>query len=574
VTSWLVLTGSVTGQAPDASLTGRVVDADHPREPIPGALVTLSDVATSVRTTAQTDARGLFTFARVRPGRYMVWASKPPYVTAILGARQPGGAGTTVVLTANQHVDDMRLALVRGAVLTGTVTDMAGMPAPNHLVTAAASETATGVPPARIGGAPDLETHAAIRTAMTDDRGVFRVYGLPPGEYLLAVTATPAGTGGFTYSPLSLLVGLTPPQRSGYGPVFYPGTTSVDDASRVRVAAGDVREGLDIVFEPMAAVTVDGAVFRPDGTPADGAHVFLQAVGPPLPGGTAGAGNTTAATDGRFRFAGVRPGRYVLTASIEQRGEVGPGERIELIVGTADLTGVHVMLQRAVSLSGRVVLEGTSETLPLVRVALQRIVSSRAGSSGGLVAFTDRPSGTGGLPSPLPAAGKRDGRFSIDGIWPGRFQLTASVPTSPGRWWLKSAVAGNRDLLDAPLEFAAPLHDIKDAELTLTDRRTELTGRLQTAAGQPATEYFVVVFSANRTHWFPGARRTRAVRPSSDGTFSVTDLPAGAYLLAALTDAATNEWQRPGFLDELAPLALPVTVPEGGTVRQDLQIAR
>jgi hypothetical protein len=64
------------------------------------------------------------------------------------------------------------------------------------------------------------------------------------------------------------------------------------------------------------------------------------------------------------------------------------------------------------------------------------------------------------------------------------------------------------------------------------------------------------------------------VRPASDGLFSVTELPAGSYLVAAVTDVATDEWQHPSFLEQLAPLSVPVTVTDGGAARQDLQIAR
>jgi hypothetical protein len=245
-----------------------------------------------------------------------------------------------------------------------------------------------------------------------------------------------------------------------------------------------------------------------------------------------------------------------------------------LTVGTADTTGIDLTLERAASLSGRILLEGMTRARPPIRVALQRTASVRAGVAGGLVAFTSAQTSLGGLPSPMPAVSRPDGSFAIDGIWSGRFTLTASVPGPPGRLWLKSATAEGRDLLDAPIEFLPPLRDITDAVLTLTDRHTELTGRLQTAAGQPATEYVVIVFSADRAHWFPGARRTRAVRPASDGVFSVTELPAGRYLVAAVTDAVTDEWHQPSFLDQLAPLSLPVTIPDGGTVRQDVQIAR
>jgi hypothetical protein len=134
-------------------------------------------------------------------------------------------------------------------------------------------------------------------------------------------------------------------------------------------------------------------------------------------------------------------------------------------------------------------------------------------------------------------------------------------------------IAG-RDALDTPLEIGLNGTDLTDAVITLTDARAEISGTLQTAAGQPASEYFVVVFSADRAHWFAGSRRVLSTRPGSDGRFVVADLPGGDYLVAALTDLDRSDLLKPSFLEQLVPAAIKVTVPEGSRVRQDLRIGR
>src|SRR5262249_11168204 len=91
-----------------------------------------------------------------------------------------------------------------------------------------------------------------------------------------------------------------------------------------------------------------------------------------------------------------------------------------------------------------------------------------------------------------PALYRRSNYWSQEGI------------TSPiGKWWLKSVVAGGRDLLDAPLEFH---QNIDDAVATLSERASELTGRVTDAKGDPASAAFVVVFSTDRATWFIGSR--------------------------------------------------------------------
>ena len=111
-----------------------------------------------------------------------------------------------------------------------------------------------------------------------------------------------------------------------------------------------------------------------------------------------------------------------------------------------------------------------------------------------------------------------------------------------------------------------------DVVVTLTDRRTELSGRLETASGAPATDYFVVVLPSDRSLWDAGARRVRSTRPASDGVFTFADLPPGDYRLAALTDVVPTQLRQPEWLTEVAAGGAPVTITEGGKVRQDLRI--
>ena len=116
--------------------------------------------------------------------------------------------------------------------------------------------------------------------------------------------------------------------------------------------------------------------------------------------------------------------------------------------------------------------------------------------------------------------------------------------------------------------------DPTGATVTLTDRHSELTGTLQTPAGSPAPDYFVIAFPANRAWWRPEARRIQTTRPASDGRFVLRDLPAGDYLLAALLDVEPADLGDPGFLEQAVPGAVKVTVADGERRTQNLQMAR
>jgi hypothetical protein len=110
--------------------------------------------------------------------------------------------------------------------------------------------------------------------------------------------------------------------------------------------------------------------------------------------------------------------------------------------------------------------------------------------------------------------------------------------------------------------------------ITFTDRHTSLSGVLQNQSGTPASEYFVVAFSTDRATWRPDARRTKSVRPASDGRYEFRDLPPGEYFLAALTDVEPTDLADPKFLEQLVPAALTLTLGAGEQKTHDITIAR
>ena len=130
---------------------------------------------------------------------------------------------------------------------------------------------------------------------------------------------------------------------------------------------------------------------------------------------------------------------------------------------------------------------------------------------------------------------------------------------------------GNQDVLDS-LVTLAPGMTSADALVTFSDRHSELSGTLQTPAGQPADGFFVIVFPSDRALWLPTMRRLQSARPGTDGAFSFRDLPAGQYYLAALTDIDQEEWADAAFLSQVLSAAVRVNVIEGQQTVQALRI--
>jgi hypothetical protein len=92
------------------------------------------------------------------------------------------------------------------------------------------------------------------------------------------------------------------------------------------------------------------------------------------------------------------------------------------------------------------------------------------------------------------------------------------------------------------------------------------------AAGRPMPEVYILVFSADRAFWTPQSRRIASKRPGSDGRYSVSNLPPGTYLLAAVTDVEPGQWFDPAYLQQLMPSAIRFTIGEGEKKVQDLRL--
>jgi hypothetical protein len=235
-------------------------------------------------------------------------------------------------------------------------------------------------------------------------------------------------------------------------------------------------------------------------------------------------------------------------------------------VNGIDQSDIQLRLERGMELSGRIAFEGTSLEPPadLSRVSIRL---STAPSPGGVTVSVNAPS----------AQVAPDGTFMLEGVTPGRYFLSASTPAiapAPGGGWtVKSIRVGDADAVDVPFEVR-PAQNISDVVVTFTDRMAELSGTLFDAAGHPTSELSIVLFSTDRTMWSQRSRRVRSpVRASTDGKFKFTSLPAGEYYVAALADFEPAEYYKPEFLEQVAAVAMKVTLADGEKKVQDLKIA-
>jgi hypothetical protein len=237
----------------------------------------------------------------------------------------------------------------------------------------------------------------------------------------------------------------------------------------------------------------------------------------------------------------------------------------EVPVDGTPISGVSLNLQPGMTMTGKVQF---------------RAMASRPTGDVTRVRLRLSPAPTAGVRLMIGAPGFRidgSGQFTITGLTPGRYNLSGTAPLAAGSgpgpgWILESAIVKGRDMLDFPLDIG-PNDSITDAVVTFTEYRQEVSGSLQDASGRPAPDYTIVVFAAESAYWLPNARRIRTARPGTDGRFSIDNLPAGTYRMAAVVDMADGEAYDPAFLEQLVPASFAFTLAPGEKKVQDMRIA-
>ena len=166
-----------------AGLAGMVLTDDSSSQPVRRARVAIAGADGQAVQTAYTDEAGRFSVRGLPAGRYTVTATRPSYVRAAYGAKRFDRPGTPITVAEGQVLSNVVLKMTRGAVISGTIVDELGQPAPGVNIQ---------VMQFRMSGGERMLAPVPAGSALgesTDDRGAYRVFGLPPGDYL--ITATP-----------------------------------------------------------------------------------------------------------------------------------------------------------------------------------------------------------------------------------------------------------------------------------------------------------------------------------------------------------------------------------------------
>ena len=522
-------------------MRGQIVAADN-GAPIRRAQVRVFSADARDSRVATTDAQGRFEIKELVGGRYTVTASKGGFVSLQYGQRRPSESGTPIELGDGQTLDKLSIALPRGSVLGGRVTDEFGEPVANATVVAFRYGYAAGA--RRL-----LPIQSANSRDTTDDQGHYRLFGLPPGEYYVSASLR---TGG---AEVTDPMGGEP---SGYAGTYYPGTPNIAEASRVTLAVSQENTSISFGLIATRLVRVAGQVISSDGSPASNGMVML------LPGGGAagraalqggGGGGRTDQTGG-FKLTNVAPGRYQVQARTGMRGD-GEMAKMDLMVGAEDVDGLVLITAPGAKATGAVVSD-TGE--PLDFRAQQMQIAARpavvdaqpmAGGGGGVGRVND------------------DWSFELVNLTDARF-IRANMPQG---WTLKSVFLNGQDITDVPTEFP-PGQTVTGLQVVVSKKVTALSGLVTDTKGAPALDATVVVFPSDEKLWTFQSRFIKAARPDQDGKYQIPALPASSdYLVVAVQGLEDGQAGDPEFLATIKELGAKFSLGDGETKAVDVKLA-
>lgn len=594
-----------------ATVSGVVVTDDVSARPLRRVRVALQSNDLRAPIAAVTDDEGRFVLPGVVAGHYTVMASRPGYVDTILGAPAGGILGAPIAVVDGQQLTGLTIRVPRGAVITGTIRYPSGRPAPGVQVQVSPVKT--------VGGRQRNRFTTRFSIVRTDDRGVYRHFGLAPGDYIVQMMAGdgPVGPGDRkrqTTGPevtwaerLASSPSPTPPNQANApppgrvllpAPIYYPGTTDASAARVITLGSGEERDGIDLVVDYVVTARLSGHVFDLDGRPRSGVTVRLTGKAglsiADMIESLVGQGDRTD-EDGAFTIDAVPPGEYTLTSQAKSASDApkpaaaeanlmtmmsgmfgrggGAGSLYALetvVVAGQDLPNLELRLRQGIAVSGTVAFEGSA--MRPSPGAMQVTLGPAAQSSNPIEMAMSMMQGSS---SPVSS----DLTFSVKGVVPGRYRATINLPgmmfgtaMPNATWTLKSIRIGDGpDLADVPFEIEAG-RDPSSVVVTLTDKPTVLSGKVLDSAGRPSSAFPIIVFSTNPAHWSAGSRRVQQVRPSSDGSYRLAGLPAGEYYVGAVTTLDLEDLFEPAFLQQIVPIAFRITLAEGETRTQDLKL--
>jgi hypothetical protein len=404
--------------------------------------------------------------------------------------------GAVFHIAEGDVIENFDIELIPGGVITGRVTDSNG----RSLV-----EEQVQLWYIYKNGTPQEWNGGLIRKMLTtDDRGVYRIFGLPEGRYILSAGGYSKGEGG--YVPKT----------------YHPDVTDKSQAKVVELGAGEEVTGIDInVAEVEKTYSIFGRVVNADdGKPVGGAKIQLGSLSPDGEDiGGKGFSNGHSNSNGAFQLSNVPPGKYFAYAAVDPAPDKASNlysEPVMCEVANSNLQGIEIKLRNGGSIEGVVVIEDPTD--PAMSEKIGKIMCLFS-------SVEDRP---GELRSPYYKhfhVAPNDS-FKIEGTPKGRILFQTFNPNSSGSSLIRIE-RGGAPLPGDSIEIGAGEH-ISNLRLVTSTPDLSLPGAIKVVGGALPSDLALYIYASR----LDGARGgARPAQVDARNHFVIQYLSPGEYEL-------------------------------------------
>jgi len=545
--SCLVLTfllgGICCGQAPIVSPTkdhadetcvvSGIVIRSQDSAPLKNATVQLVNEADREHNIAtKTSAEGHFELKNVPPAQYKLRVSRNGYVTQELNQKKPGDPGATFSLRVGQRASDLVFKMARAAVISGKVFDEDGEPMVGVSVRAVHREFTNGRKGFGVAG-----------DSTTDDRGEFRLFGLPTGRYYISAQLSGwdhvVGDPEFSGSDKDN-------GKKGYAKVYYPSALEVAKASSIYVKEGEEAPSIDIFMKEVTVYSVRGTVqllFPHKGT-SDTRVIVTRRVQNP---GWETAGESAVKTDGSFLVPELAPGEYTVRGFyFEQDKFYSTQEDIDVL--NADVDSLMLPLAPGTEIPGHLLWDG-KPSLEGERVSV--FLSSEESEVFGRNGWANV---------------EENNQFTMKEVSQGTFRINVGGVSKD--CYVKDIHFGETPLPDHVLHFKRGLSGPLD--VTVSSKGARIQGMVTNSESIPVAGVWVVAVpeeSKRNLH-----ELFKSVTTDQYGRYDLRGLAPGAYSIFSWDGVEREEWEDPDFLKTNGTKGIPIEVIDSDTKSADLQL--
>ncbi len=500
------------------------------------------------------DAHGRFTVTVPSAGSWRLTANARGFVSQAFDEHQ--FFSSAIVLTAEAPTKDIEFRLSPEASIVGVVLDEAGEPVRNAQV------TLQNVPPRSPGGPQPAGTTRG--NARTDDRGMYELANLSPGDYRLTVHAQPwyAANAQQNRGNDTDTLSLDPSLDFAYPVTWFPGVSDPALAETLVLHAGDTRQA-DFHLVPIPSIhmrilTPTELSSGPNPSPRPVTFPIVQQIS----SGAAGPGFVQITThfdqQGQIDVGGLTPGLYqVRLAGPNQEGHVALVEVSANSARTVDMSAPARDMARI--------------TLRLDGLADSESNSRQERNGGVMVTLVDTDTHRGsfsfnGNEGGGPNMGRREGRGQaadrILEVPPGRYEV---VLQGRPNFFLTGLTAKGAEVAGRYVTVAAG-----DSTLTVhvASGPASLSG-IATLDGKPSVGAMVLLVPI--TIEDPNSITIlRQDQTNTDGSFDLANVLPGQYILIAIDHGWQINWGDPSTLRRYLMQGVPIELKSSAIVKQNI----